>query len=81
MKHNDSFAVYNKRKPLVYELFKTMATVQCEQGNKTGSKAIIERIRWEYGIKIKNTYTPYYSRLFVKEFPQYKQFFKFRQIK
>lgn len=80
MKYNDKFEVFNRLNPLVYKLFKQMALFQCESGNNVGSKALIERIRWEYGIKVSNIFTPYYSRRFVREFPEYTQFFTFKKI-
>lgn len=81
MKYNDKFEIFNRSNPLVYKLFKQLALSQIEQGNKVGSKAIIERIRWDYGMKVCNVFTPYYSRRFVREYPQYTNCFKFKAIK
>ncbi len=49
---------------------------------------IIERIRWDSVIrahdgdfKINNSHAPFYSRLFVMDFPEHKDFFRFRKSK
>ena len=50
------------------------------------AEMIINRIRWETKVvttdkdyKINNDYKPFYSRLFIVEHPQHKDFFRLRQ--
>lgn len=76
--------------PQVYILFDRFAKQLAERGHKRlGAKMIMERIRWEIstgskdhdGFKINNNYTCYYSRLFIKNNPDYKDHFEFREIR
>lgn len=76
--------------PQVYRLFEKFALQLIERGHKKlGAKMIMERIRWEIttgskdndGFKINNNYTAYYSRLFIKNNPQYRDYFEFREIR
>jgi|SRR5579871_1937002 len=84
------FLDFHIKYPQVYILFEKFAKMLIEKGHKKlGSKMIIERIRWEIatgskdqdGFKINNNYTAHYSRLFIKNNPQYKEYFEFRTIK
>jgi hypothetical protein len=84
------FQQFHKEFPQVYLLFKKFALLLIEAGNKKlGSKMIIERIRWEYktgskdteGFKINNNFTAHYARMFIKEYPQYGEYFEFRELK
>ena len=83
------FFEYHKNNPMIWKAFKNKAFEAIKRGFKHyGSKGIFELIRWEDkgqinkdGFKVNNLYTPYYARLFSKEFPQYKDFFRTRKIK
>ncbi len=86
----ESFLRFHIKYPQVYRLFEKFAMQLISKGHKTlGSKMIIERIRWEVatesmdedGFKINNNYTCYYSRLFMKNNPQYADYFETREIK
>lgn len=86
----DRFIEFHQQYPQVYLLYKKFALALINAGNtKLGSKMIIERIRWEYktgskdaeGFKINNNFTAHYARLFIKDHPQYKDFFEFRELK
>lgn len=77
----EKFEAFHRSNPDVYKIYKIMALEQCERGNKVASSHLIERIRWEYGIKIPNNTKPYYSRRFVRDYPQYIDLFKFTPLK
>lgn len=78
----DKAVLYDTENPEVWKQFVKFAMQLINAGYKRiGSKMIFERIRWETavsgndGFKINNNYTPYYSRKFEKEFPQYEGMF------
>lgn len=81
-----AFDIYHAENPRVYELFKRFAFEAIRAGyEKFGAKSIFERARWEISIhtrgddfKLNNNYTAFYSRLFMKDFPQYEGFFETR---
>lgn len=85
------FLQFHTLHPVVYRLFEQFSLQLIAAGHKKlGSKMIIERIRWEIstngskdadGFKINNNYTCYYSRLFIKNNPQYRDYFEFREVK
>jgi hypothetical protein len=84
------FTEFHEQYPQVYLLFKKFAKALIDAGNKKlGSKMIIERIRWEYktgskdpeGFKINNNFTAHYARLFIKDHPQYSEYFETRELK
>ena len=84
------FLDFNTKFPGVYILFERFAFQLIKAGHKTiGSKMLLERIRWFYatesldekGFKINNDFTAYYSRLFMKNHPQYEGIFETRIIR
>ncbi len=83
----DKFVEFHVKNPDVYALFKKFAFEALKAGRKRlSTKLIIERIRWESYIKtqqtdefkINNNHTAYYARLFMEDYPQYKDFFATR---
>lgn len=87
-KTETAFEVYHRENPAVYVLFKRFSFEAIEKGRKHFSaEAVINRIRWETLIsgnddfKINNNYKAFYSRLFMKDFPQYSGFFELRKSK
>jgi hypothetical protein len=82
---------FHTKFPQVYLLFERFAMQLINSGHtKLGSKMIMERIRWEIstggakdsdGFKINNNYTAYYSREFIKNHPEYMEYFEFRVIR
>lgn len=82
------FLLYHKENPEIYEAFKKKALEAARKGFKHyGSKGIFELIRWETGVsgsdgfKVNNKYTPNYARLFEKDNPYLKGFFRKRVLK
>jgi len=69
----------------LYKAFRKMALEKCTQRKYYSAKAIIELIRWETKeasngeFKINNNLAPLYTRIFVKEFPEYEEHFKVRK--
>jgi len=85
-----NFLRFNEQYPQVYLLFEKFALQLIHAGKKKlGAKMILERIRWEIatgskdeeGFKINNNYTAYYSRWFIRNHPQYAEYFEFRTIR
>ena len=79
------FDQYDNDNPHIYELFKRFAFEAIDSGREYFSaEAIINRVRWETMMsgndeyKINNNYKPFYSRKFMKEYPQYGKFFRTR---
>ena len=80
------FRIFHEANPEVYELFKRFTFEAMNRGHQQlSAEMIINRIRWETKIitnedfKINNDYKPFYSRLFIVEHPQHKDFFRLRQ--
>lgn len=78
------FEMYHHDNPLVYEMFEKFTFMAISSGRKYFSaRAIIERIRWSTQIedksvtfKVSDHPMPYYARLFEKNHPQHKGFFR-----
>jgi hypothetical protein len=84
------FLDFHIKFPQVYIYFEKFALQLIARGyTHLGAKMIIERIRWEvmtgskdeHDFKINNSYIAHYSRLFIKNNPQYRDYFEFRTIK
>ena len=81
------FRIFHEANPEVYKLFKRFTFEAMNRGHKhLSAEMIINRIRWETKVvttdkdyKINNDYKPFYSRLFIVEHPQHKDFFRLRQ--
>lgn len=84
-----AFIDYHKANPKIYEFFRRYALKAIEKGHKKlSAEFLVNVIRWETPIKagdddfkINNNYKAYYSRLFMREFPQYSTFFDIRSSK
>lgn len=81
------FERYHADNPQVYQLFKKFAWQVIGRGFKNYSaRAIAHRIRWHTSIetqgdefKINNNYTSAYARMFEREYPEHRGFFRKRQ--
>lgn len=86
---NSRFCSYHEANPQVYLYFRDMAIDTIRRGFKHYSaKGVMELIRWHSGatakgdcFKVNNSYTSYYARLFEKEYPQHRGFFRKRNSK
>ena len=83
------FVEWHGRHPDVYNLFKRFTFEAIESGHqKLSAWFIINRIRWETSVvtdagdfKISNDKIGYYSRKFMKDYPEYEGFFRTRPLK
>jgi len=87
------FLEFHKQYPIVYRLWDRFTKECIDKGmNKVGSALIMERIRWETNVviqdktennkklKINDHHKAYYSRLWMKNNPQYKGVFETRGV-
>lgn len=85
---DDKFPAYHYENPHIYEAFKKY-TFQAINNGRTyfSAEAVINRLRWDSMIagndiyKINNNVKPFYSRMFMNEFPAYNKFFRIRKSK
>lgn len=83
------FKKYHTDNPEIYETFKSYALRAIKRGFKRlSAELIINIIRWETPIrakddyfKINNDFKPFYSRMFMNEFPEHAGFFQKRASK
>lgn len=74
--------IYHMGQKEVYQEFRARALKQIKQGaTHLSAKHIMEQVRAETKLSIKNEFTSYYGRVFVIEFPQYKNLFDFKEVK
>jgi len=81
------FDLFHGEHPEVYRKFCSLAFKLLERGHQHySSDAILHVIRFETdlgwgrdGLKINNNHSPYYARLFAKDHPAHKEFFRFRR--
>lgn len=81
--------VFHKNNPQIYELIKKFTYEVIKVGRKSYSiNAIFERVRWHTTIetsggdfKISNNHRAYYARFFLKEHPEYPNFFKTKELR
>ncbi len=86
---NSDFPEYHKNNLHIYESFKKFAFIAIGKGHtRLSSDFIFHAIRWNTPIradkdhfKLNNNYTPFYSRMFVNEHPEYKDFFVMKKSK
>jgi hypothetical protein len=80
---------FHKRHPEVWDFFVQFSFEMIRRGYKNYSvNAIFERIRWEKdsvggdgqtSFKLNNNYRAFYSRRFMKAFPEHDGFFRVRE--
>jgi len=85
------FKKYHAENPHIYEAFKKLALEAIRTKRHFSCRGIFHKLRWDSmisgekwgeksGYKILNDTSPYYGRMFEKEFPQYKGFFHKKKI-
>lgn len=86
----EKFRTYHLSHPKVFILFKQYANEMIKSGREHYSaEIIINQIRWHHDIqskgadvfKISNDFKPLYARLLVFKYPEFKDFFQFRQVR
>lgn len=88
-KEHKDFIKYHNENPHIYNMFRHYALEAIKKGHKRlSAEFIICILRWETGArayndsyKINNNVKPFYSRMFLREFPNYKSFFEIRKSK
>ncbi len=87
------FVEFHKQNPIVYQLWDRFTHECISRGmSKVGAALIMERIRWETSVaiedarpdgqklKLNDHHKAYYSRLWMKNNPQYKGIFNTRGV-
>lgn len=86
----DRFEQFDKENPHVYALFVKYARQVKNSGfDRFSAKAIFERLRWHLNFethdfqpfKLNNSYTAFYARKVIEEFPEFVNFFELRERK
>ena len=83
----EAFIAAFKASPEVWRQFERFALEVCTKGRAIGSKAIIERVRWEAEVenneewKVNNNWAPYYARVFEFKHPRFSGFFQKKKLK
>ena len=84
----DQVSAFHNKHPEVWDLFVKFSFEMITKGYKNYSvKGVFERIRWEMDaggdgvttFKLNNNYTAFYSRRFMKAYPQYNGFYRTRK--
>jgi len=76
------FLNFHENHPEVYEEYKKDILDAFNSGRNLYSIYVVrENNRWSTKRKISNNHAPYYARLFIEEYPEYKSFFRLRPIK
>jgi len=82
-----TFEQYDAQNPSVWRMFKQFAfDVICAGHRRFSADSILHRIRWETSIatkdvrfKINNNFSADYARKFMREYPQFGNFFEIRK--
>jgi hypothetical protein len=85
------FEEYHEANPHIYEAFKKLALEAVKTKKHFSCRGIFHKLRWDSmiageewgkkdGYKLLNATSPYYGRMFEKEFPRYKGFFRKKKI-
>lgn len=77
---------FHEQNPEVFQLFARFALEAARAGRRRiGAKAVWERIRWENPVatngkpyRLNNSFTAWYARRFVVEYPQHRRLFEMR---
>lgn len=85
------FKIYHAKNPHIYEAFKKLALEATTRKEHFSCRGIFHKLRWDSmiagedwvkqdGYRILNAMSPYYGRMFEKEFPRHKGFFHKKKI-
>lgn len=87
----DAFMTWHLKNITVWQMFEAEALRLISVGKKHwGAKALAEWIRHERASKeggqfgdyaVANSFVAYYARVFAIKYPQYKDFFEYREVK
>lgn len=85
----DEFNEFHHGNPQVYELFKRFAFQAIAKGfGAYSARTLIHLIRWHTsvetsdpdGFKVNDHHSPYYSRLFMRDYPEHGAFFRTKDL-
>lgn len=85
-----AFLAFHRANPEVYRLFVRFALEAARAGrSRFGARMIWNRIRWftdvetkeSSGLKLNNNHTPYYARLFARDYPEHALLFETRRVR
>lgn len=81
----ENFEEFDRLNPDIYKMFTHFAKEIAKKKNKYSAKSIFHRVRWETDIgdkegefKVDDGWISHYARKFLKEYPEYKDFFQCR---
>ncbi len=84
----DLFLVWHQDNPEIWREFERLALQAIERGvTEWGAKGVMEVVRWNIRLqtrqdfKVNNNWTAIYARIFSMKYPQYRDFFKYREAK
>ena len=85
--HRERFEKFHAENPVVYRLFCRFADELLARGRtRYSADAICHRIRWHVAVettdmdfKINDHYTAFYARLWMKDHPEFGEFFETRR--
>lgn len=80
----EKFKAHHRDNPKIYEMFCRFALEAAARRDYFSARAVFERMRWETmmtektnsGFKLANGWIAHYARLFMKDYPQYPNFFR-----
>ena len=79
------FEIFDESNPEFWDQFRRFSFEAIRSGRKRFSaRAVFQRMRWETEIdsggtfKVNNNWCAFYSRKFMREYPEYKGFFETR---
>lgn len=82
-KGGSKFIEHHQKNPHIYEAFKKYALQVAQVRSHYSARTIIHVLRFHSTVseegtefKVSNNWSPFYGRMFMNEFPQYKGFFK-----
>lgn len=91
----NKWAIAHRSRPRLYELFSRFAIELIHAGRQRSSgRMILHRVRWETSLvmpdintatgevlKVSDHHSPYLSRLFMEDSPEYEGFFRLKKVK
>jgi hypothetical protein len=85
----EAAAKFHLENPHIYALFDRFVRELIRAGRlRYSSRAVFERIRWHMAVetsdphfKLNDHHTPYYARMWMRENPEYPDFFEIRILK
>ena len=84
----ERFAAFHAANPHVADALETLAEQWLTTNRRVGTKALVERLRWEAGIqtastdyRINNSLTSHYARLLIERRPEWAQRIETRALR